>query len=93
MNDDSDDQGACRVSAVCVSGCRLPVDSGLRDQGWEWRCNADGIKLRQAVDSYKELGFAVRLGRLDLSALSEGCAGCKPALSEASAVFVKHKTA
>ena len=70
-------------------GCSLPVDAALSAQGWEWRCNADGTKLRNVVESYRELGFEVRLERLDLSDLSEDCEGCKDTLEQASAVFVK----
>lgn len=87
-----DDQEGCRAPAGSVIGCRLPVDPDLREQGWEWRCNADGVKLHQVVDSYRELGFEVRTERLDLRSLSENCAGCKGALAQASAVFIKQKT-
>lgn len=86
-----DDLEGCRASPGNVTGCHLPVDPALSEQGWEWRCNADGTKLRNVVDSYRELGFEVRLERLDLSDLSEDCAGCKGALAQASAVFVKKK--
>lgn len=72
-------------------GCSLPVDAALSAQGWEWRCNAEGTKLRNVVESYRELGFEVRLERLDLRGLSEDCEGCKGTLEQASAVFVKRK--
>jgi hypothetical protein len=67
------------------------VVPALAEQGWEWRCNADGARLREVADSYRELGFEVRIERLDLSGLSEDCAGCKGALAQASAVFVRQQ--
>ncbi len=92
MTTQDDDREGCRAPAGSVIGCRLPVDPDLREQGWEWRCNADGVKLHQVVDSYRELGLEVRTERLDLRSLSENCAGCKGALAHASAVFIKQKT-
>lgn len=89
MTIQDDDQGGCRAPTGSVSGCRLPVDLTLREQGWEWRCNADGVKLHQVVESYRELGFEVRMERLDLRSLSEDCEGCKGTLTQASAVYVK----
>ena len=74
-----------------VLGCHLAGDVALEGQGWEWRVNADGDKLRQVVDSFEELGFEVRLERLDLSLLSESCLGCKAVLAQSSAVFVRRK--
>ena len=85
------DQQACRAPAGGVLGCRLPVDPALREQGWEWRCNADGAKLRQVAASYRELGFEVRVEHLDLRGLNENCAGCKGELAQSSAVFVRQK--
>ncbi|MBW7929410.1 MAG: hypothetical protein H3C58_15250 [Fimbriimonadaceae bacterium] len=92
MSTQDDDREGCQAQAGSVIGCRLPVDPALREQGWEWRCNADGAKLHQVVNSYRELGFEVRMERLNLRSLSENCAGCKGALAQASAVFIKQKT-
>ncbi len=91
MTTRDDDRQACRVPIGGVIGCRLPVDPALEERGWEWRCNADGAKLRQVADSYLELGFEVRIEHLDLRGLSEDCAGCKEALAQSSAVFVRQK--
>lgn len=74
-----------------VLGCHLSANQILREEGWEWRLNAEGPKLRQAVESYAELGFEVRLERIDLSGLSEACAGCRGTLELSSAVFVRQK--
>lgn len=74
-----------------LKGCRLPVDPGLQDQGWEWRCNADHTKLDQMVDTYQELGFEVRVERLVLDGLSEDCIGCKDSLAQSLSVLVRRK--
>lgn len=86
-----DDQGGCQPRAGGVAGCHLSPDPSLREEGWEWRCNADGAKLKEVVETYLALGLAVRMERLDLSELSDNCAGCKGALAQASAVFVRQK--
>lgn len=87
--DDGSRLGGCHAPTGNVLGCRLSVDVGLKEQGWEWRCNANGSQLRQITDSYLELGFEVRTKPLDLRALSENCAGCKEVLGDSVAVFVK----
>jgi len=91
MTSDNSRQTGCAAPAGTVPGCQLPVDPGLKEQGWEWRCNADGPKLRNVVDSYQELGFEVRLEPLDLSGLSANCMGCKGALAQSHAVLVRPK--
>ena len=89
MSAQDDEVEGCGGSPINITGCHLPVDPALSAQGWQWRCNADGGKLKQVVDSYRELGFAVRIEPLDLRELSEHCAGCRGVLAQASAVFVK----
>ena len=91
MTTRDDDQQACRASTGGVLGCRLPVNPALREQGWEWRCNTDGTKLGQIADAYRELGFEVRVEQLDLRGLNEDCAGCRGALAQSSAVFVRKR--
>lgn len=78
-------------TATCgnLPGCRLPVDPGLKEQGWEWRCNADGAKLDHVVETYRELGFEVRIEPLTLNGLSDNCLGCKDALEQSLAVLVR----
>lgn len=81
----------CDASTGNTPGCRLPVDSGLQEQGWEWRCNADAAKIDMVVESYQELGFEIRLEPLNLNGLSSGCGGCKPGLAQSTAVYVRAK--
>lgn len=70
-------------------GCNLPHDSSLTEEGWEWRCNADGNRARDMVDTYRELGFEVRLVAVQVDALSESCAACSDSLGNLSAVYVR----
>lgn len=89
MTTEDSGQSGCRAPAGGVLGCHLSGDPALKEEGWEWRVNAEGAKLRQVVDSYRELGFEVRLEPIDLSGLSEACWGCRGVLSQSTAVFVR----
>ena len=91
MTPDNSSEEECSASGGTVLGCRLPMDPALKEQGWEWRCNADGTKLRNVVDAYEELGFEVRLEPLDLSGLSDSCRGCRSALAVSHAVLVRSR--
>ncbi len=82
-------KGGRRESSGAFLGCRMPVDPGLVEQGWEWRCNVDGSKLIQVVDLYEELGFEVRLEPVRVDCLSVECKGCQAGLSISKAVFVR----
>jgi len=90
--EDATDQSP-RPAPGNVLGCRVPLDPTLLADGWEWRCNADAARLRQVVDCYVELGFEVRLEPINLNGLSESCLGCKEALVQSEAVFVRRKRA
>ncbi len=87
------DEGAAGAAkqAGQVYGCDLPPDRSLADEGWEWRCNADTRRTREMVDSYRELGFEVRLEPVDVDALCTACDGCKDAFAAANAVYVRRK--
>lgn len=82
-------KGEGRELSSTFLGCRIPVDSELVEQGWEWRCNVDQSKLPQLVDFYEELGFEVCLAPVRLDCLSAECNGCKKGLMESKAVFVR----
>lgn len=70
-------------------GCALSADEALTAQGWEWRCNTDTNRLREIVDTFKEMGFEVRLEPLNLEGLNEACNGCIETLCELSAVYIR----
>lgn len=90
IRDDNGEAG-CPAPAGGVLGCHLGVGRAADAEGWEWRVNAEGAKLQQAVDSYRELGFEVRMEPIDLNGLSEACSGCRGTLAQSSAVFVRRR--
>lgn len=84
------DEGTANQSGR-VYGCDLPPDLALADEGWEWRCNADARRTAEMVDSYRELGFEVRLEPVDVDALCAACDGCRDAFAAANPVYVRRK--
>jgi len=80
-----------RESSGTFLGCRIPVDSGLAEQGWQWRCNVDRSKLAEVVDLYEELGFEVRLEPVRVDCLSVECKACQGELTNSKAVFIRAK--
>ncbi len=70
-------------------GCNLPPERTLVDEGWEWRCNTDQLKAREMVDTYRELGFEVRLVPVNTDLLCDSCDGCKDTVATFSAVYVR----
>ena len=77
------------VVAGRAMGCALPADEALTAQGWEFRCNTDANRLREVVDAFEEMGFEVRLEKLNLEGLNEACNGCFETLCELSAVYIR----
>lgn len=73
-------------------GCDLPQDAKLTGEGWEWRCNADENRTRDVVDTYRELGFEVRLEPLAVDGLSDSCSGCKETLCALNAIYVRKQS-
>jgi hypothetical protein len=70
-------------------GCALPTDEALAAKGWEFRCNTDANRLCEVVDAFEEMGFEVRLEKLNLEGIDESCSGCMETLCELSAVYVR----
>ena len=73
-------------------GCNLPHDPALTGEGWEWRCNTGQDRVGEIEDTYRELGFEVRLVPADVDGLSEACSGCKESLCAFSAVYVRKRS-
>ncbi len=73
-------------------GCDLPLDSALTADGWQWRCNADDNRAREVADTYRELGFEVRLVPVEPDRLNESCSGCHETLCALNAVYVRRPT-
>lgn len=70
-------------------GCTIPADARLINQGWERRFIADNRMARDAVDSYRELGYEVRLEPVDAEQLKDECSGCKALFSRFKAVYTR----
>ncbi len=69
--------------------CGLPPDPRLVAEGWERRFIADDRMARDAVETYGQLGYEVRLEPFDLGALGEECAGCRDLLKRFKMVYVR----
>ena len=59
-----------------LSEAQLSANADLLAQGWERRFIADGLRAREMVDLYTELGFEVHLEPIDRQQFSEGCEEC-----------------
>jgi hypothetical protein len=59
-----------------LSEAQLSADSDLEAQGWERRFITDGLRAREMVDLYTELGYEVHLEPLDQQEFNEDCEDC-----------------
>ncbi len=73
-------------------GCTIPPDPQLIADGWERRFIADARMARDASDSYRELGYEVRLEPVDAEGLKDECAGCKALFAKFHAVYTRKTT-
>lgn len=81
----------CRTDAGDYIGCDLPPDPELAKAGWERRFIADPKRADEAVETYSELGFEVKLSPVDVDALSEACGGCKTLFKNFRVVYTRKK--
>ncbi|MFQ5649409.1 MAG: hypothetical protein ACE5IY_05660 [bacterium] len=72
-------------------GCTLPPDPDLVAQGWERRFIADARMVRDAVDTYRELGYEVRLEPVEVEQLKDECSGCRVLFQQFKAVYTRKK--
>ncbi|MEW5912034.1 MAG: hypothetical protein AB1814_05730 [Thermodesulfobacteriota bacterium] len=58
--------------------CSADREAQLKAQGWTRQFMADEPRLSEAVQEYRELGFAVHLEEVDLAACAQedGCSAC-----------------
>jgi len=57
----------------------MALSTALQEQGWTQRFTAVGLRLREAVELYRQLGYEVYLEPADLSAEQreiEACMRC-----------------
>lgn len=59
-----------------LSEAQLSADPELLAQGWERRFITDGLRAREMVDLYTELGYEVHLEPIDQEQFSEECEEC-----------------
>jgi len=74
------------------TGCNIPAKETLINEGWEFRCNTDELRLNEVIDVYKELGYEIHLEPINLEGLSEDCDGCAGMLSRFKAVYTRKFT-
>ena len=74
-----------------LSGCTAPPDPALIAMGWELRFIADARMAQEAVHSYGELGFEVRLEPLEVKKLREECSACQSMLQQFRAVYTRKR--
>jgi hypothetical protein len=72
-------------------GCTLPPDAKMTAEGWERRFIADARMARDAVDTYTQLGYEVRLEPIDTDGLKDECSGCKALFKQFSAVYTRKR--
>lgn len=71
--------------------CTLQPNPKLIAEGWEQRFIADARMAREAVDTYSELGFEVRLEPFNTDELNGECNGCKTLFKNFSVVYTRKK--
>ncbi len=72
-------------------GCSLPPDPRLTAQGWERRYIADKRMAKEALDTYGELGYEVRLEPISTDGLKDECEGCLALLRHFKMVYTRRK--
>ncbi|MFQ5751153.1 MAG: hypothetical protein ACE5HI_04085 [bacterium] len=81
----------CQSKGGTLIGCTIPPDAKLLAAGWERRFIADARMARDAVDSYSELGYEVRLEPVNADELKDECSGCKALFRQFKAVYTRKK--
>lgn len=73
-------------------GCILPPDAKLLAAGWERRFIADPRMTRDAVDTYSDLGYEVKLQPLNTDRVLDQCSGCKAMLESFNEVYTRKRS-
>lgn len=71
--------------------CLLHPDPKLLAEGWEQRFIADARMARDAVETYNELGYEVKLESVSTEGLRNECSGCKILLEKFNVVYTRKK--
>ena len=78
---------SCESASGDFIGCTLPPDPKLEAEGWELRFIADTRMARDAVDTYHEVGYEVKLVALKADDLKDECSGCKAIFQQFKALI------
>ena len=81
----------CYDDSDSFVGCSLPPDPELITQGWELRFIADVRMARDAIDTYSELGYEVRLEPVNTDDLKDECNGCKAIFQQFKVLYTRKK--
>ena len=73
------------------AACRPREHDDLEAAGFEPRFVADPRMVTDAVATYEELGYEVRVLLLDPDRVEEECSGCAVKLGELRAVYTRRK--
>lgn len=71
--------------------CSLPPNSKLTADGWERRFIADARMAQDAIDTYSELGYEVKLVPFNAVELNDECRGCKTQIEQFSVIYTRKK--
>jgi len=85
--------GSCNPKQLDRLGCKPGADQELVSEGWELRFVGDSRMVRDATDTYSDLGYEIRLVALDLDNVDEVCGGCRGSLETFKAVYTRKKKA
>lgn len=89
-------QAACPASSTSQNaqylGCVLPPDQKLEAEGWQRRFIFDVQRTDELIESYRELGFEVRVEPVSIEQLSEACAACKIVFKNFRAIYTRKKS-
>jgi hypothetical protein len=81
----------CDSNQSNYPACSLPPDPKLVAAGWERRFIADARMVREAIATYKELGYEVRLEPFNTEVLRDECGGCKELFEKFSVIYTRKK--
>ena len=82
---------SCESAGGDFIGCTLLPDPKLEAEGWELRFIADTRMARDAVDTYRDLGYEVKLVALTGDDLKDECSGCKAIFQQFKALYTRKK--
>ncbi len=88
LNESAD---SCSSVSGSYLGCSVPPDPQLIADGWARRFIGDARMARDAVDTYTDVGYEVRLEEVDPGQLNDDCGGCKVMFAHFRAVYTRKK--